>query len=201
MLSKNKLVANSICSCCPNYKDKTLEECLVDFCAPTLAAIKCANMFTMPYTDKNDLEKSLNSLNEICNNKGINIVSLRCSENKALLYVYRKTMIDKILQQRNVVCFLQKCGYEVNIDERINVNEAIRHIKHRLEETNDFPHEIGIFLGYPYEDVMGFIDNSGKNFLFCGYWKVYENETKKRELFHHYDRCRSIYCDCYKKGC
>ena len=35
-----------------------------------------------------------------------------------------------------------------------------------------FPHEIGVFLGYPVEDVEGYMQNDGKNFLLVGYWKM-----------------------------
>lgn len=43
----------------------------------------------------------------------------------------------------------------------------------RMEAVGDFPHEVGFFLGYPAEDVVGFIRNKGQNFKFCGRWKVY----------------------------
>jgi len=33
----------------------------------------------------------------------------------------------------------------------------------RVVRTLGFPHEIGVFLGYPLEDVMGFISNKGHN--------------------------------------
>ncbi len=47
----------------------------------------------------------------------------------------------------------------------------------------EFPHEMGIFLGYPLGDVKGFIRHRGRDFLYCGYWKVYENEAEARKLF------------------
>ena len=40
-------------------------------------------------------------------------------------------------------------------------------------EAADFPHEIGVFLGYPLEDVVGFIRHRGKCFTCCGCWKSY----------------------------
>lgn len=40
-----------------------------------------------------------------------------------------------------------------------------------------------IFLGYPLADVKGFIDHKGKNFLYQGYWKVYENVEERKKLF------------------
>ena len=43
----------------------------------------------------------------------------------------------------------------------------------------DFPHEIGLLLGYPPEDVSGFIENGGKNFLCSGYWKVYKGRQEQ----------------------
>ena len=45
-----------------------------------------------------------------------------------------------------------------------------------------FPHEIGLFLGYPFEDVMGFIENKGENYLCSGCWKVYSCEQDARVL-------------------
>ena len=36
-----------------------------------------------------------------------------------------------------------------------------------------FPHEMGLLLGYPVEDVTGFMVHGGKNSLYSGYWKVY----------------------------
>ena len=51
----------------------------------------------------------------------------------------------------------KKYGYE-NTDEE----EAIACLKARLNLEEKFPHEIGLFLGYPLGDVIGFIENAGK---------------------------------------
>ena len=40
--------------------------------------------------------------------------------------------------------------------------KAIEKLKMRLSETTEFPHEIGLFLGYPVGDVVGFIKTRGK---------------------------------------
>ena len=57
-----------------------------------------------------------------------------------------------------------------------------------------FPHEIGLFLGYPPHDVEGFIRYGGQNFRQCGFWKVYDNEKAVMHLFHCYAACiRKIY--------
>ena len=46
-----------------------------------------------------------------------------------------------------------------------------------------FPHEIGVLLGYPAEDVKGFVVNEGKNYLYSGYWKVYGDLSEAKQLF------------------
>lgn len=54
------------------------------------------------------------------------------------------------------------------------VAELIRRVRHE----EDFPHEIGLFLGYPSEDVSGFIKHGAKNSKCVGTWKV--TVTKRR---------------------
>ena len=56
----------------------------------------------------------------------------------------------------------------------------------------DFPHEIGAFLGYPVSDILGFIENNGKNYKFSGYWKVYGDAEEAKILFERYDRSRCM---------
>ena len=46
---------------------------------------------------------------------------------------------------------------------------------------------LGIFLGYPLADVKGFIEHNGKDFLYQGYWKVYENVEERKKMFSIYN--------------
>ena len=66
--------------------------------------------------------------------------------------------------------------------------------------SEDFPHEIGIFLGYPLGDVIGFIDNAGKNSRCTGCWKVYCNECEAMRTFARFDKCRAVYQKMWAKG-
>lgn len=71
----------------------------------------------------------------------------------------------------------------------------------KLCSGGDFPHEIGLFLSYPPEDVKGFIENRAANYKCCGMWKVYSDERKAKELFAKYKKCTDIYCERYRAGC
>ena len=57
-----------------------------------------------------------------------------------------------------------------------------------------FPHEIGLFLGYPPEDVEGFRLHRGRDYKLCGCWKVYSDVEGARQCFRRYDRCRAALC-------
>ena len=65
-------------------------------------------------------------------------------------------------------------------------------VKH-LKNDKSFPHEIGLFLGYPPSDVKGFMNNPRKGVKCIGCWKVYSNECEAKKLFEKYVRCRDIY--------
>ena len=60
----------------------------------------------------------------------------------------------------------------------------------KISAGGEFPHEIGIALGYPPEDIEGFKRYKGRNFKCCGYWKVYGNAERAQKLFEAYTLCR-----------
>lgn len=78
---------------------------------------------------------------------------------------------------------------------------ALAHLARRImEKGGEFPHEIGLFLGYPLGDVKGFIKHRGQNCKCTGCWKVYCDEREARRQFCRFEKCRSIYCRLYREG-
>ena len=116
-------------------------------------------------------------------------------ENTALVYVCRKAKLQEDLQKRGVAQFLSGYGYERN-----DVDYALERLASRLDEGEDFPHEIGIFLSYPLGDVIGFIENAGKNSKCTGCWKVYCNECEAIKLFARFRKCKDIYQKLWNQG-
>ena len=70
----------------------------------------------------------------------------------------------------------------------------------RLSSGGEFPREIGLFLGYPPEDVEGFIRNKAECSKCCGHWKVYGDEHRARDLFNRYNQCTQAYCAQWMAG-
>ena len=77
-----------------------------------------------------------------------------------------------MLNNKKCLNFLKFIGYpsEYNIDNYINI------LINKLN-SKDFPHEIGIFLGYPLKDVVGFMGYGNYKFCKTRYWRVYGDES------------------------
>ena len=67
--------------------------------------------------------------------------------------------------------------------------------------TCEFPHEIGYFLGYPYDDVYEFIAQHGENYKIFGAWKVYTNVEQALATFDAYRACTQHLTFIYQQGC
>lgn len=98
-------------------------------------------------------------------------------------------MLTVYLRGKRARALLLQEGYEQFDLESILLFFTRRYRQYRMG-AQSFPHEPGLLLGYPLEDVEGFIQNNGKNCLYTGYWKVYANVPAKRQLFRRYECAR-----------
>ena len=80
-----------------------------------------------------------------------------------------------------------------------NADRCIVELIKRLKTDKSFPHEIGLFLGYPAEDVDGFVRYGAKNAKSVGTWKVYGNEEEAKKKFALYKKCTGAYKNAYSK--
>ena len=180
------------------------EQELIEHCSPTLASIKAASLFTYTYKSLNELYLRVAYWNSKMKRQGItfDILSENVGVNKALIYVYRRADLEKILNREDIKKFLLQQGYlaDDGINVSVNCENIILQLKKKFEKLNQFPHEIGIFLGYPIGDVKGFIENHGCNCKCTGYWKVYCNEEEATKTFRKYKKCRDIYMNLWISG-
>ena len=172
-----------------------LEKSVIEHCSPTLASIKTGNLFTYKYESEEELWESVEGFNECVREKGVSLTVLRRSEKKALIYVCRFSSLERDLKKPGVANFIKKYGYEST-----DPAYALERLRSRLAQREDFPHEIGLFLGYPLGDVIGFIANQGRNFKCVGCWKVYCDECACRKTFAKYKKCRDVYVRLWQQG-
>lgn len=171
------------------------DDMIVRHCAPTLAGLKTGNMFACPFADADEMRKSVWDWNCVLVRKGLRVLPLKFQDNRALVYVYRVSQLSRDLQDDAACSMLKEMGYETEMPER-----CIVRLIRKLEACSEFPHEIGLFLGYPPEDVYGFIRNRVQGCKCIGYWKVYGDEEKARMTFAKYKKCTDIYTAQYAGG-
>jgi len=171
------------------------EEMLVRHCSPTLAGLKTAGLFTGSFKSREEMLRDLKDLNVRLSGKGLRILPLRFSGNKALIYVYRPSKLSKDLGDSEAYRILREKGYEVEKPGR-----CIMHLIKKIGSDGEFPHEIGLFLGYPPEDVCGFIENRAACSKCVGCWKVYGNEEEAKKTFAKYKKCTEVYTRLFSRG-
>lgn len=170
------------------------EDLVVLHCSPTMAGIKTASLFTCPMEDDEELRKSLKRFNSILVPKGLRILPVKYLENRVLIYMYRPQRLRNDLGDKLAQAILQEKGYPIE-----DVDLCVAHMIYRVNVLKEFPHEIGLFLGYPPKDVQAFIQNEAKNAKLVGTWKVYYDEEQARKMFALYDKCTKTYYEHFHK--
>lgn len=162
-----------------------LESIIAYHCGPALAGIKPANIAACSKKRMPNVHKEIEALNAQLNTRDIYLeIVCECSK-RALVMVYRKKVLSKHLQSPEMREFLALHGYP----DSASVEEYISVLKQRLCQ-NDFPHEIGVFLGYPLHDIYGYINHRNDGCLLVGDWKVYANPEEAQKTFARYKACR-----------
>ncbi len=171
------------------------EELLVKHCSPTLAGIKTGNLFSVNFESAEKLRVCVRDWNRTLSPKGLRIMPMRFNDGRALIYVYRPSKLSIDLSGDLAEDILNSFGYGGKTPERC-VSELMR----RLRQDENFPHEIGLFLGYPPEDVKGFIENKACHCKCKGCWKVYGDVNEAQKIFARYKKCTAIYCKLFANG-
>lgn len=165
-----------------------LDEKLVLYCAPTLAGLKTGSLFTCAYKGTPD-RKEFRDVNRDLKKKGLRLVPLRIQNGRVLTYLYRPEELRRDLNTDVARALLNDLGYE-----GLTPEQCLIRLRDKLQVGGEaFPHEIGLFLGYPAEDVRGFIEQGAFACKCTGCWKVYGDERAAKELFQKYDCCTACY--------
>ena len=170
------------------------EQMLIEHCSPTLAGLKTGSLVLVRYPGAEELTRDLRDINLRLAGKGLRTVPLRFRGGTALVYAYRPSMLGQDLSGEAAE-ELRKLGYDTEDPGR-----AVARLVSRIAHSDSFPHEIGFFLGYPAEDVLGFMRYGGRHCKLTGYWKVYGDVEGALRCFRRYRKCSEVYSECYRRG-
>ncbi len=164
-----------------------LKDELIQHCAPTLAGIKTGNAFSIQGIKEGMLEE-IRSINRALTKKGLRLVPLKETPKYSLIYLYRPARLKRDLSSPEAVSILSGKGYQCD-----NADHCLAQLVKHLREDEEFPHEIGLFLGYPPHDVKCFMKNPCKGVKCVGCWKAYGNQEEAKRIFRKYSRCTDTY--------
>lgn len=162
-----------------------LEALIAYHCAPALAGIKPANIVACQKSRFHNLYAEIDALNNQLNIKDIYIETVCECKKRVLLIVYRKNILERHLKSDSNAIFLSYYGYPTDR----SLTDYLNILRKRLD-CDSFPHEIGVFLGYPLHDIYGFIHHRDEGCLLTGEWKVYRNVEEAEKLFGRFKSCR-----------
>lgn len=173
-------------------KDTSLEsilEKIIFHCGPTLKGVKVSSLvnFKSHHMAWQRHKKTIKSL------INVSFIELKRTENNTLVLFYSFELLQALLYKGENQAFLKRFAYE-----SFDYKKALLHLKRRFEKA--CPHEIGLFLGYPIEDVACFNACDEKPCLAIGYWKVYSNLELAIQTFKTYDKIRAGFVDLLKSG-
>ncbi|MBE5959838.1 MAG: DUF3793 family protein [Lachnospiraceae bacterium] len=160
----------------------SVEAQLVLQCAPLIAGLKASNLLIVQ-------SENVEKVTQIIKETDISFVTLWETEEKTTLLLYKAELLKAYLLDGRVQDLLRKWGYE-NTELREMLPIFQEHYADYMAGKKPFPHEIGVFLAYPVEDVEGFIRYEGKNSLYAGYWKVYADLASKLRLFEEFESAK-----------
>ena len=150
--------------------ERNFETVMIEQCAPVLASLKPAGLFRYETRDCADLARRVKNWNEQLQPKGLRVRVLKGCARTHQYLVY---------------------VYRESMLRAVLTDETVQGF---------LPHEIGVFLGYPLSDVVGFIENSGRNFTCCGCWKAYGDPQAAQRHFAQLRKCTAVYLRLFHSG-
>ena len=121
------------------------EQTLAWHCAPSLAGIKAADLLTWTVEGREGADL-LSHYAGMLSSRGVRLYVLGSRRGRTLLLIFRPRQLDRWLAQPRVQEMLDRAGYPVSQ----GTEAMLAHLRRRLQ-GGEFPHEIGLFLGYPPE--------------------------------------------------
>ena len=159
-----------------------LEKRVCKGCCLGLSGLKAASLYSLK-PEIGNVENTITELNSKLAKTGSKVKILHKNSKRTLIFAYNSERLEEHLKDEKNREFLERYGYGHND----NADSCLSTLSFKMESgIQEFPHEIGVFLGYPIEDVEGFINNRD-NCMAMGLWKVYRDVDKKKEMFEKFD--------------
>lgn len=165
---------------------ESLEKYLLFTLSPVIGGLKPSSTITLSY-DKKEYSIWSNYKKEFLEILKLKEIVLRKGTKAEIILIYNEENLLNCINKKDNRAFLNKLGYDLTLTLEENLDILV----YRYEKYH-CPHELGVFLGIPIEDVIDFMECSDKKCLMCGYWKVFNNYNNAKDIFNKYDISKNI---------
>ncbi len=145
---------------------------LIEMLGPVLIGSKPAELISLPRHDS-QLKKKIRKIEKYignCQKVSYRIITYKKTSLKVLFY--NPQLLNNYLMDYRNLKFLKSHGYPKDY----TLNDYLEYLIKNIEEGT-IPHEIGVFLGYPLKDIIGFIGHPSLKLTKVNGWRVY-GDTK-----------------------
>lgn len=184
----------------------TFQAAVVRNCSPTLAGIKPASLFTYPgvYAHQDG-----SGATAPITDRRVRLLNVIAQCNRELDQRAKTALAKEGYDTDNLPLCLAHLASRITLASNNAAECACGQTRCALDHqancskdcTCELPHEIGYFLGYPYDDVHEFIVQRGENYKIFGAWKVYANVEQALATFDAYRACTQYFTFVYQQGC
>lgn len=172
-------------NCILNDVSNNYEKRLIKTISPVIKGIKSSEIISLPKNEEN-IESKLELLTNLYNRcYKIEGKVIPYSNNSIKVFIYNKSSLEKILHKKNIKKFLASYGYSMEC-----TTEDYLNILYKKISRGSIPSEIGIFLGYPLKDVMGFMGINNLPLTKVNYWRIYGNADISDKLFNNIQKVK-----------
>jgi hypothetical protein len=160
-------------------------------CSEVLAGVKPANLISLVNRTRScgrNLYQLWQLHHENISSRFSNLTLkvLQTKHRALLLLCYNRDHLERHLTHAGIRVLLKKAGYDTSRSSEALLTELCR----RIENSDTFPHEIGLFIGYPAKDVAAFMGMVNLPFACQGPWKIYGDPVRSLDLADQFRCCR-----------
>lgn len=173
--------------CCENKSNSLYIKRILEMLGAVILGSKPAEIINVPGS-KEDKKIKLSKIEAFfsnCSRITYRIITTH-DGGKRVLFINEKSM-EKVLVNKRCINFLKFVGYSSDYE----LNDYMDELVFRLQ-SEEFPHEIGVFLGYPLKDVLGFMGYGKNELVEVRNWRIYGDKEISYEVYNNFMRDKAI---------
>lgn len=173
--------------CCENKSNSLYIKRILEMLGAVILGSKPAEIINVPGS-KEDKKIKLSQIEAFfsnCSRITYRIITTH-DGGKRVLFINEKSM-EKVLVNKRCINFLKFVGYPADYELSDYMDELVFRL-----QSEEFPHEIGVFLGYPLKDVLGFMGYGKNELVEVRNWRIYGDKEISYEVYNNFMRDKAI---------